>query len=215
MNRSPVRQRQTSFLPYLIMGMSDGLIVPLSIAAVLTSTQSPVHHLLIAVAAVAAGGALLTAIGGYHAVSDNDFSNEAQRRHAEKNKKILATLDLPAGLQHAASGDVEEESEAWQQIIKNEAAPDGRRVIRPVVAATVIALTYLAGGMIILLPFTLLPSMQKALLVAAITSLVILIILGYKKHRLAGMPGWQGALILFFAGLLAAGGAYAIARLFT
>ena len=112
---------------------------------------------------------------------------------------------------------VEQESEEWQDILKNEAAPDGKRLIQPKYAGLTVALAYFFGGLIVVAPFLFAPfymSVLQAFAVSASASFILLLILGYKKFQLAGMPGWQGSLILFTTGLLAASGAFAVARLF-
>jgi vacuolar iron transporter family protein len=82
-------------------------------------------------------------------------------------------------------------------------------------SALTIALSYIAGGLIPLSPYLLVPVSSTALLVSVVVTLLALLIFGFIKGHFTGtMPirsGLQTALI----GGLAAAAAFIIARLIT
>lgn len=76
-----------------------------------------------------------------------------------------------------------------------------------------IALAYVVGGLIPLLPYVLLTSVTTALAVSAASTAVALILFGAGKARFTGLPVVWSALQTVVIGGLAAGAAFLLARL--
>jgi predicted membrane protein (TIGR00267 family) len=88
--------------------------------------------------------------------------------------------------------------------------PDPRRALQ---SALAIALSYAVSGFIPLGPYILMNSVQSALYVSLEVTLVALFLFGYVKGRVTGINALRSGLQTTLIGGLAAGAAFAIARL--
>jgi len=88
--------------------------------------------------------------------------------------------------------------------------PDPRRALR---SASTIAGAYIAGGMIPLAPYMLIPTARTALFSSIALTLIALFVFGFIKGRYTGMPPWPSAFRTCVIGGLAAGAAFGIAGL--
>src|SRR5262249_48008642 len=79
-------------------------------------------------------------------------------------------------------------------------------------SALTIALSYIAGGFIPLLPYILLSTIPSAQIASVIATLAALLIFGYVKARLTGAPAIRGSLQTALVGGLAAAVAFLIAK---
>ena len=80
-------------------------------------------------------------------------------------------------------------------------------------SAVTIAVSYIAGGLIPLLPY-MLATADHALLISVVITLTALLVFGGIKGRLTGAETTRSALQTVLIGGLAAGVAYALAKLF-
>jgi VIT1/CCC1 family predicted Fe2+/Mn2+ transporter len=80
-------------------------------------------------------------------------------------------------------------------------------------SALTIAGAYIAGGFIPLAPYMFSHSSSNALLVSIVLTLIALLIFGFVKGRFTGMRPVRSALQTALIGSVAAGAAFAIARL--
>ncbi len=90
--------------------------------------------------------------------------------------------------------------------------PDPKRA--PVSAAT-IAVSYLVGGLIPLLPYVVLSSVGEAFRVSVVVTGIALLIFGGVKGSFTGVNRLKSALQTLLVGGLAAGAAYTLAQLFS
>jgi predicted membrane protein (TIGR00267 family) len=88
--------------------------------------------------------------------------------------------------------------------------PDPRRALT---SALTIGLSYIAGGLIPLLPYMLARQAGSALVYSVLVTLVALTIFGYFKGRFTGSPPLRSGLQTALIGGLAAGAAFGLARL--
>jgi VIT1/CCC1 family predicted Fe2+/Mn2+ transporter len=82
-------------------------------------------------------------------------------------------------------------------------------------SATVIALSYLVGGLIPLAPYMFLHAAHDALLVSIVVTIIALFVFGYVKGRYTGAGPWKSALQTTIVGGLAAAAAFVIAKAIT
>ena len=73
--------------------------------------------------------------------------------------------------------------------------------------------SYVAGGMVPLLPYMLLDDTPRALLASSLVTGLALLAFGWLRARATGMPRLAGALQTAVIGAVAAGAAFGIARL--
>ena len=88
--------------------------------------------------------------------------------------------------------------------------PDPRRALT---SAITIAGAYIAGGLIPLSPYIFLHTASSALLLSVTLTLIALLIFGFVKGRFTGTRPMRSSLQTALIGSLAAGAAFAIARL--
>ncbi len=88
--------------------------------------------------------------------------------------------------------------------------PDPKRAGR---SALTIALSYIAGGLIPLSPYMLLPNLTDALRVSVGVTLLALFLFGYFKGKFTGIHPLRSGVQTVLVGGLAAAVAFALARL--
>jgi len=210
----------------IVIGMSDGLTVPFALAAGLSGAVSSTAIIVTAGLAEIAAGSIAMGLGGYLAArSDAEhYASERRREQLEVKEKTAAEEEEVREI-FASYGLTDEQSkpivealskrpDAWVDFMMRFELgleePDPRRALR---SALTIAFSYIAGGLIPLSPYLLVPAAHTALLISVIVTLLALLIFGYVKGHFTGtMPirsGLQTALI----GGLAATAAFIIARL--
>ncbi|ONK67121.1 uncharacterized protein A4U43_C06F15930 [Asparagus officinalis] len=87
--------------------------------------------------------------------------------------------------------------------------PDPKRALE---SALTIALAYIMGGLIPLLPYMFIPIAQRAMLMSVAVTLVALLFFGYVKGHFTGNRPFVSAIQTAFIGALASAAAYAIAK---
>jgi vacuolar iron transporter family protein len=209
----------------LVIGMSDGLTVPFALAAGLSGVVDTTRLIVTAGLAEIAAGAIAMGLGGYLAAQ-----SEAEHYHAERQREVTEVAEKPeAEVTETAEvfrsyGVTEEESrpivdalrtrpEAWVDFMMRFELgleqPDPRRAV---VSALTIAGAYIAGGCIPLGPYMLLATASAALGASVALTLVALGVFGYVKGHFTGTPPWRSAMQTVLIGGVAAGVAFAIAR---
>jgi len=88
--------------------------------------------------------------------------------------------------------------------------PDPQRALT---SALTIAGAYVAGGLVPLAPYILIPHARRALVLSAGCTMVALLVFGYVKGRFTGARPLRSALQTGLVGGLAATAAYALAKL--
>ena len=212
----------------VVIGMADGLTVPFALAAGLTGAVDATRVIVIAGLAEIAAGSIAMGLGGYLAArSDAEhYASERKREELEVVEKteierheVLEILES-YGLSQEESLPIlaafARQPKVWVDwMMRFELGleePDPRRAIS---SAATIAASYVAGGLIPLAPYMIASRAMVGLRFSVAATLVALAIFGYVKGRFTGAPPWLSAVRTTVIGGLAAGAAYAIARLFS
>jgi len=210
----------------IVIGMSDGLTVPFALAAGLAGTISSPNVIVVAGFAEIAAGAIAMGLGGYLAAR-----TDTEHYEAERERELRETKELPqqeraevAKLFRDYGLSDEEARPAVTAITSDRArwvdfmmrfeldlqAPDAARAPR---SAATIAASYVAGGLIPLLPYMFLHSVPAALELSVGLTLVALFAFGAVKARFTEINPLRGGLQTALIGGLAASAAFTIARL--
>ena len=210
----------------IVIGMSDGLTVPFALAAGLSGAVASTGIIVTAGLAEIAAGSIAMGLGGYLAAK-SDAEHYAKEREREKRE----VAEIP----HEEMREVAEvfqaygltEDETWPIVqalrrqpkswidfmMRFELGLEKPEPKRALTSAATIGGAYIAGGLIPLSPYFFVSSASTALLVSIALTLGALLVFGFVKGRFTGTrpvrSAWQTALI----GSVAAGAAYAIARL--
>ena len=129
-------------------------------------------------------------------------------------RSIFAEYGLQDGPLEAAVRAITSNRPGWVRFMMREElgleAPDPGRALR---SALTIGLSYIAGGLLPLAPYALGLRLATALLSSVVITLLALLVFGAVKARFTGVPMLRGALQTAVVGGVAAGVAYALARL--
>ena len=214
----------------IVIGMSDGLTVPFALAAGLTGAINSAGIIVTAGFAEIAAGSIAMGLGGYLAAR-SDAEHYAKEREREKREvkeipeeemREVAQVFHSYGLTHAESAPVvaalAKHPQKWVDFMMRFELglekPDPKRALT---SALTIALSYVAGGLIPLLPYIVAVYFRRlsivgALLLSVGVTLVALFVFGFVKGRFTGTRPLRSALQTALIGSLAAGAAFLIAR---
>ena len=210
----------------LVIGMSDGLTVPFALAAGLSGTVASTTIVVVAGLAEIAAGSIAMGLGGYLAArTDRDhYESERAREYREtvelpeKETEEVAevfrgygmTEEEIAPVVRAISADRKRWVDFMMRFELGFEEPDPKRARN---SAATIAASYIAGGLVPLAPYILMPSLDRALATSMAVTLLALFVFGYVKGRLTGISPWRGGLQTVVIGGLASAAAYTLARL--
>ncbi|HET7114552.1 MAG TPA: VIT1/CCC1 transporter family protein [Pyrinomonadaceae bacterium] len=210
----------------VVIGMADGLTVPFALAAGLSGAIDQTAIIVTAGLAEIAAGSIAMGLGGYMAAK-SDAEHYAKEREREKRE----VAEIP----HEEMREVAEvfqaygltEDQTWPivQALKQQPRnwvdfmmrfelglekPDPKRAVT---SALTIAGAYVAGGLIPLAPYMFAPTISAALMLSIVLTLIALLIFGFVKGHFTGTRPVRSALQTAFIGSVAAGAAFAIARM--
>ena len=215
----------------VVIGMSDGLTVPFALAAGLTGavSQSTIANqtAIIVTAGLAeiAAGSIAMGLGGYLAAKSEaeHFASEKRREELEIIEKtaveeketadILEGYGLTTDQSKQVVAELKKRPKAWVDFMMRFELgleePDPKRALA---SARNIALSYIAGGLIPLIPYMVQHDPVSGLRWSVTVTLASLLIFGYVKGRFTGTVPWRSGLQTLFIGGLAAAAAFLIAR---
>jgi VIT1/CCC1 family predicted Fe2+/Mn2+ transporter len=210
----------------VVIGMSDGLTVPFALAAGLAGAVSNHWLVVIAGASELAAGSIAMGLGGYLAARSDADSYQAELRREQREivelpereqdevRDIFAGYGLEGEALAGAVAAVTAQPAPWLRFMMKEELgleePHPNRALR---SGATIGGAYVAGGLVPLLPYFFPISVDRALIISAVLSLIALAIFGAVKARFTGLEPLRGAIQTTILGGLAAGVAYTIARL--
>ena len=209
----------------IVIGMSDGLTVPFALAAGLSGAVASSRIVVTAGFAEVAAGSIAMGLGGYLAArSDAEhYANELAREEqeirdvpdieAKEVADVLTGYGVTASEADTIVAAMRQRPVQWRDFMMRFElgleAPDPKRALQ---SALTIALAYIVGGPIPLSPYLVVPSVQTALGISVIVTLIALIVFGYVKGHFTGARPLRSSLQTTVIGGLAAAAAFAIAR---
>jgi VIT1/CCC1 family predicted Fe2+/Mn2+ transporter len=209
----------------IIIGMADGLTVPFALAAGLAGSVQNTTMVVVAGLAEIAAGSIAMGLGGYLAVRSDAEHYEAElcreEREIEKDpdqkREEVARVFRQWGFQgkalDAAVDVITSDRQRWLNfMLKNKLGLEKPEPTRARDSSITIGLSYIAGGAIPLLPYVLIHSPATAVLLSVVVTLFALLVFGYIRGRVVGVPPVRSALQTTAVGGIAALVAYAAAR---
>lgn len=216
----------SEILTDIVIGMSDGLTVPFALAAGLSGAVKDVHLIVIAGIAEIAAGSIAMGLGGYLAgkTEQDHYASELRREYdeierlpeveKEEVRVFFEGLGLSASVQNQAVAELIKDKDRWADfMMKHELGlekPDPKRARK---SAFNIGVSYIVGGLIPLSPYFFVEDGIMGLKISAVVTLLCLFVFGYFKSKLTGTNPVKGAIKVAVIGALAAGCAFAIAKL--
>jgi VIT1/CCC1 family predicted Fe2+/Mn2+ transporter len=218
--------RSSSVLRDIVIGMSDGLTVPFALAAGLTGAINNTSLIVIAGLAEVAAGSIAMGLGGYLAgqTEVDHYNAELKREYQEVEqlpekekeevREFFDEMGLSKDVQEQAVIELTKDKDVWVKfMMKHELGleqPDKKRAAK---SAFNIAMSYIIGGLIPLLPYFFVTDALRGLKISAIITLVCLFFFGYYKSTMTGISPMLGGIKVMFIGAIAALAAFIIARL--
>jgi vacuolar iron transporter family protein len=209
----------------VVIGMSDGLTVPFALAAGLSGAVVSTAIVITAGLAEIAAGSIAMGLGGYLAArSDAEhYASEYQREQAEIRDIPAAEMkevtDIFRGYGISAEDAapivhaLKARPDAWVDFMMRFELglekPDPQRAFR---SALTIAGSYVAGGLIPLAPYFVVPVATRALLISVAVTVLALFVFGYIKGQFIGARPARSAVQTALVGGVAAAAAFGIAR---
>jgi VIT1/CCC1 family predicted Fe2+/Mn2+ transporter len=209
----------------VVIGMADGLTVPFALAAGLSGAVQQAGIVVTAGLAEIAAGSIAMGLGGYLAAKSDAEHYAAEQRREEREVREIPREEMKEVADIFREYGVEEHHIApvvdamvrqprqWVDFMMRFELglekPDPTRARK---SAAVIAGAYVAGGLVPLLPYMLIPAAKTALVVSCAITLVALAIFGYVKGSFTGAKKWKSAMQTTVTGGLAAAAAFGIAR---
>jgi VIT1/CCC1 family predicted Fe2+/Mn2+ transporter len=209
----------------IVIGLSDGLTVPFALAAGLSGAVASAHIVVLAGLAEIAAGSIAMGLGGYLAARGDaeHYASELVREQTEivtrpqdEAEEIYEIFERYSVSRQAATPVLE-------ALQRNPAAyvdfmmrfelglekPAENRAHR---SAATIAVSYILGGLVPLLPYMLVADIGLALKLSVVITLAALAVFGAIKGRLVGTGTLRSAVQTTLIGGAAAAVAYGLAR---
>ncbi len=210
----------------VVIGMSDGLTVPFALAAGLSGAVSSAHVVVLAGLAEIAAGSIAMGLGGYLAAR-GDAEHYASERRREELEIVERTQDEEEevyeifeqyGVDRLESEPVltalKRNPAAWVNfMMRFELGLEEPAKGRASRSALTIAVSYVVGGLVPLLPYMLVTHSADALRDSVLITLAALFVFGGIKGRLTGSGWLRSALQTSLIGGVAASAAYGLATL--
>ena len=210
----------------IVIGLSDGLTVPFALAAGLSGAVSNAHLVVLAGLAEIAAGSIAMGLGGYLAAR-GDAEHYASELRREQDEIVTRPHDEAEEIYEIFSHyqvSREAATPVLEALQRNPAAyvdfmmrfelgleaPAANRAHR---SAMTIAISYILGGLVPLLPYMLQSDNVLALKLSVIITLIALACFGAIKGRLVGTGAVRSALQTTLIGGAAAAAAYGLARI--
>ena len=218
--------QSSDLLRDIVIGMSDGLTVPFALAAGLSGAVDSTGIIIIAGIAEIAAGSIAMGLGGFLAgkTEQDHYNSELKREYwevdnlpdkeEEEVRVFFESLGLSKELQSKAVTELTKDKDRWVDFMMkyelNLDKPDPKRARK---SAFNIGTSYIVGGLVPLSPYFFVSSTQQGLIISVIITLICLYVFGFFKSKLTGVNPVTGGFKMMLTGALAAGAAFAIAKL--
>ena len=221
------KERSYERLRDTVIGAGDGLTIPFALAAGLSNVVESNQVIVTAGIIALAAGSIAMGIGGISAVktSRKEFHYDLKKKYEtleEKDqdekqeiKSFFNQLGLSETMQVQATEELSKDKKNWDDFINKYGyalnQPQKGKAAR---SGINIALSYIAGGIIPLIPYMLTTNISNAFKISVAVTLVCLFISGWAKSRFTGEQSVSSAFRMMLTGATAAAAAYIVARIF-
>jgi vacuolar iron transporter family protein len=218
----------SDFIRDIIIGVSDGLTVPFALTAGMSGVIDTNHLIIVAGIAEIAAGSISMGLGGflagesevhhYNALSRREYY-EIETMPESEIKEVedaFLSLGVDAILTSEVTRQITRDKDRWVDfMMKFEIGLERPEKDRAKKSAMNIAVSYLLGGLVPLMPYLVTPDNKTGLIWSAIVTTIALIIFGYYKSKVTHQPLLYGTIKVTGIGIIAATAAYLFAKLIT
>ena len=212
----------------VVIGMADGLTVPFALAAGLTAAVTSSHIIVTAGLAEIAAGAIAMGLGGYLAArTDQEHYLSEERREYQEIQRLrdvelgeVASIFRGYGLEGPALDQVTNaiaaDPKRWVDfMMRFELGLERPNPKRAPISALTIAVSYIVGGLVPLMPYIFGLELRQALIYSVIFTGIALALFGAIKGQLTGINMIKSAIQTTLVGGVAASAAFYLASLFS
>ena len=216
----------SNFIQDLVIGLSDGLTVPFALAAGISGAVHSNGLVITAGLAEIAAGSIAMGLGGYLAgqTAVEHYNAELKREYEEVErvpeiekqevKDIFATYGIKESTQHIIVEELSANKDKWVDfMMKFEIGLEKPIANRATVSALTIGLSYVAGGIVPLMPYFFTQTPTEGLKFSAGVTVLCLFLFGYYKSSVTDQNPVRGGLKMTAIGAIAAFAAFFIAKL--
>lgn len=209
-----------------VLGGSDGLTVPFALAAGLSGVVTNPGLIFLAGSAEMVAGGIAMGLGGYLSTKSYNelYARELAReikevreipeQEREEVRHILRQQGFDGPDLDRAVQVITGERERWLRFMMREEMGMREEDLRPPGrSALIVGGSYMVGALVPLFPYLFVTHASQGLLYSALFTLVALFTAGVLKGRTSGRPWWLAGAEMALIGAIAAGTAYALARL--
>lgn len=209
----------------VVLGMADGLTVPFALAAGLSGVVASGHLITTAGIAEIAAGSVAMGLGGYLAARGDaeHYASELRReryevRHMPEDEAaevvdVFKAYGVSAEQSAPVVAALRTNRDAWVRFMMRFELglerPEPGQARR---SAMTIAAAYVAGGLIPIAPYFVLPGVDEALVASVAVTLCALALFGYLKGRITGAPPLRSSLHTSLIGGIAAAAAFILTK---
>ena len=215
----------TDFVKDIIIGMSDGLTVPFALTAGLSGVLNTNHLIIVSGLAEITAGCISMGLGGYLAgqTEVEHYDSELKREYTEIDEvpqlelkeveDIFTDLGVDKALSKQVALQVSKDKKRWADFMMSlELKMEKPAKNRAVKSASTIAVSYLVGGFIPLLPYIIVNDPKTGFYISCISTILALIVFGYLKSKVTGRPVILGTIKVTITGIIAAAAAFLLAK---
>jgi VIT1/CCC1 family predicted Fe2+/Mn2+ transporter len=210
----------------IVIGLSDGLTVPFALAAGLSGAIASSRIVVLAGLAEIAAGSIAMGLGGYLAAR-GDAEHYASEKLREEREIVERTKDeeeeiyeifeqysVPRANAAPVLAALKQNPAAWVDfMMRFELGLEEPTPNRAHRSALTIALSYITGGLVPLVPYMLISHNRSALQLSVVVTLAALALFGALKGRIVGTGWFRSATQTVVIGGIAAAVAYLLASL--
>ncbi len=218
--------KSSEFITDIVIGMSDGLTVPFALAAGLSGAVHNNDIIITAGIAEIVAGSIAMGLGGYLAGKTelDHYQSELQKEYDEVEripekeihevKEVFAEYGLSDAHQELIARELAKDKDKWVDfMMKFELGLEKPHPNRATHSALTIGASYVVGGLLPLTAYFFTNTPINGLILSAIITTLCLFVFGYFKSKVTGQAPIYGALKVTLIGLIAAGAAFAIAKI--
>ena len=211
----------------IVIGTGDGLTIPFALAAGLSNVVESNQVIVTAGIITLAAGSIAMGIGGISAAksSRKEFHHDLKKKYEtleerdqdekQEVKSFFNQLGLSEAMQLQATEELSKDKKNWEDFIHKYGSalhqPEKGKATR---SGINIALSYIAGGIIPLIPYMLTTNISTAFKISVAVTLICLFVSGWAKSRFTGEQSWSAAFRMMLTGATAAAAAYIVAKIF-
>lgn len=209
----------------IVIGMADGLTVPFALAAGLSGAVASSRIITTAGIAEIAAGSIAMGLGGYLAARGDaeHYAHELRREQREVRTipeeeaaeivEVFRAYGVTAEQCSPVVAALRKNPRAWVRfMMRFELGLERPEPGRAIQSAATIACAYIAGGLIPIAPYFLIPDIGEALPFSIAVTLAALALFGYFKGGFIGTPRLRSAMHTLLVGGAAAAAAFILAH---